>query len=131
MGNGKINMNQQALPSQQTQPTSTSSSFGVVRRIYCDSYDCSEPAALRIGAHFFCLNHLVSHCHARLEEIQQECRLHLVLAENRRRVVRFFLEECTSTVAALLMARPELANIERARLLDILLWAAELDLRCG
>jgi hypothetical protein len=127
MGNEKIDMNQQALQSQQT---FTSSSFGVIGRIYCGSHDCTDPAALGLGMHLFCLNHFVLHCHARLEEYQQECRLHLVLAEDRRTIILRFLEECMSKVAALLMARPELANIDRARLLDILLWAAEVDLRC-
>ncbi|HEY6467605.1 MAG TPA: hypothetical protein VIY69_16505 [Candidatus Acidoferrales bacterium] len=42
-----------------------------------------------------------------------------------------FLEECTSRVAGFLMGRPELQNIERARLLDVLLWAAELDGKYG
>jgi len=37
-----------------------------------------------------------------------------------------FLEECHSKIASVLIAGSGFTNMERARLLDILLWASEL-----
>jgi hypothetical protein len=105
----------------------TSSSFGIVRPIRCDSPACSHPAILRFGIDSFCLDHLVAHCHKRLETYQQQTSRHIVLPDQSQISVDRFLEECTSKVTALLMARPQFENIDRARLLDVLLWAAELD----
>ena len=122
---GKILMSEKF--GQAIKTSNTSSSFGVVRQIRCDSPDCSQPAVLRLDFHLLCLHHLVEHCHRRLETCQQEvCRNFVptddVLASNNT-----FLEECTSKLAGFLMARTELENIDRARVLDVLLWAVELD----
>lgn len=89
--------------------------------------DCIQPAAMRIDFHLFCLDHLVAHCHERLQKCQQQVGRSLApssdpISENYR-----FLCECASTIAGFLIARSELENIDRARLLDIMLWAAELD----
>jgi len=103
------------------------STSGVGKRIRCDMQDCIQPAAMRIDFHLFCLDHLVAHCHERLQKCQQQVGRSLApssdpISENYR-----FLRECASTIAGFLIARSELENIDRARLLDIMLWAAELD----
>lgn len=104
--------------------------FGVAP-IRCEFAHCARSAVLRLDCRLFCLEHLVSHCLKRLEACQKEICRNLVPADDA--VVRnnCFLEECTSTVAGFLMGRPELENIDRARLLDVLLWAAELDGKYG
>jgi hypothetical protein len=106
---------------------SQSSSFGVIRQIRCDYSDCALPAVLRLDVHFFCLDHLVSHCHTRLQACQQERSRLAGLPACRQASVNCFVDECASKVAAFLVARTELPNIDRARLLDVLLWATELD----
>ena len=105
----------------------SSSSFGVVRQIRCDSQDCSRAAVLRLDFHLLCLDHLVEHCYKRLETCQQEVCRNFVPTEDVLESNNTFLEECTSKLAGFLMARTELQNIDRARVLDVLLWAVELD----
>ena len=121
---GKILMSEKI---RQTINISNSSSFGVVRQIRCDAHDCSQPAVLRLDFHLLCLDHLVEHCHRRLETCQQEVCRNFVPTEDVLESNNTFLGECTSKLAGFLMARTELQNIDRARLLDVLLWAVELD----
>jgi hypothetical protein len=108
-----------------------SSSFGVPRQIRCDTQDCLRPAVLRLDTHSFCMDHLVSHCLERLEACQGEICGNHVPADESLYSNNCFLEECTSRLAGFLMARTELENYDRARLLDVLLWAAELDAKYG
>jgi hypothetical protein len=105
----------------------TRSSFGVIRQIPCDGPECKSPAILRLDHHIFCLDHLVLHCLDRLEACQREICHHAIPSGDSIASNNCFLEECTSRIAGFLMARSDLANIERARLLDVLLWAAEID----
>ncbi len=107
------------------------SSFGVLRQIRCDFQDCAQAAILRLDLHLFCLDHLISHCHQRLEACQAEICRNVMPADDTVESNNCFLEECTSRLAGFLMARPELQNIDRARVLDVMLWAAELDGKYG
>jgi hypothetical protein len=104
-----------------------SSSFGVVRQIRCDFQDCSQSAILRLDRQRYCLDHLVAHCLERLEACQQQICRYAAPADDTVTSNDYFLEECTSKIAGFLIGRPGLQNIDRARLLDVLLWAAELD----
>lgn len=118
--NGKLGQSEDALEH----------TFGVAP-IHCEFPHCARAAVLRLDRRFFCLEHLVKHCHQRLEACQQESCLNLSPANDAAISDDCFLEECTSSVAGFLMGRPELENIDRARLLDVLLWAAELDGKYG
>jgi hypothetical protein len=104
-----------------------SSSFGAVRQIRCDFQGCSQSAILRLDRRLYCLDHLVAHCLERLEACQRQICWNAAPADNIVTSNECFLEECTSKVAGFLIGRPGLQNIDRARLLDVLLWAAELD----
>jgi hypothetical protein len=104
-----------------------SSTSGVEKRIRCDVKDCVQSAVMRIDFHLFCLEHVVAHCHERLQKCQQEVGHNIAPSGDAIFENYSFLRECTSSIAGFLMARPELENIDRARLIDIMLWAAELD----
>lgn len=97
------------------------------KRIHCDAKDCVQSAVMRIDFHLFCLDHVVAHCHERLQKCQQEVGRSLAPSSDAISRNYSFLRECTSNIAGFLIARPEMENIDRARLLDIMLWAAELD----
>jgi hypothetical protein len=86
---------------------------------------------MRLDMHLFCLDHLVSHCLDRLQACQSEICANHVPPDESLYSNNCFLEECTSQLAGFLMARTELENYDRARLLDVLLWAAELDTKYG
>ncbi|MGH9572014.1 MAG: hypothetical protein ACRD40_00575 [Candidatus Acidiferrales bacterium] len=102
-------------------------SSGVGKRIRCDVQNCVQPAMMRIDFHLFCLNHVVAHCHERLQTCQEQVGRTLVPSSDSITDNYRFVRECASSIAGFLVARSELANIDRARLLDIMLWAAELD----
>ena len=96
--------------------------------IPCDSAQCEQRAVSWVDFRFFCVDHLVSHCYDRLEECERAGSTHRTAREERQRQLSSrFLDECSARIASLLITHTELENIERARLLDILLWANELD----
>lgn len=106
-------------------PTASISSDA--KRVRCDAHDCAHSAVMRIDFHLFCLDHLVAHCHERLQKCQEEVGRRLAPSGHTVSGNYSFVRECTSSIAGFLMARPELENIDRARLLDVMLWATELD----
>jgi len=96
--------------------------------IPCESAQCSQRAVSWVDFRFFCIDHLVSHCYDRLEECERVGSTHRAWSDNPQNQMNArFLEECSARIATLLITHSTLENIERARLLDILLWANELD----
>jgi hypothetical protein len=67
------------------------------------------------------VNHFVAYCYQRLEESEKA-----LSGRKSGESVRSFLRECATQAAKLLLIRRELQNVDRARLLDIILWANEL-----
>lgn len=89
--------------------------------IACDVSGCPQPAISWMDFRFLCIGHLVSHCYDRLEELEHAGTARPTELQSG------FLDECSARIAALLVTHTALENLERARLLDILLWANELD----
>jgi len=93
----------------------------------CNLSGCSERAILELDLRPLCLEHLVSHCYFRLQECEQGDGFEPPAGETRAQVsAEVFLQECHSKIASVLIAGSGFTNIDRARLLDILLWASEL-----
>lgn len=96
--------------------------------IPCESAQCKQRAVSWVDFRFFCVDHLVAHCYERLEEYERAGSLQRLWSDDPEdQNGARFLEECAARIATLLMTHATLENIERARLLDILLWANELD----
>jgi len=96
--------------------------------IPCESPQCSQRAVSWVDFRFFCIDHLVSHCYERLEECERAGSAQRMWSDSPQgQLSAQFLEECAARIATLLITHTALENIERARLLDILLWANELD----
>jgi hypothetical protein len=93
----------------------------------CRLNECSVRASVTIESRALCFDHFISYCYSRLQEWDQvkpgstaaESASHSPSTNN-------FRDDCRSIVTSLLIVRTELPNIDRARLLDILLWATEL-----
>ncbi len=91
----------------------------------CDVAGCAESAAAVLDAQTLCLSHFVVQCYEHLGELDPRARriprgameLALRMAE---------VEECSSQALRVCLAGQNLNNLERGRLLDILLWAGEL-----
>jgi len=93
----------------------------------CSEGACDCAAATSLDQQAFCLNHFLLRCYAKLEGVDprgqksREERVDLA-------AMRAFIEECSHKALEVSLRREDLTNLERARLLDILLWASELFL---
>lgn len=98
----------------------------LAERNCCESA-CHSAAATSLDQQDLCLNHFLLRCYAQLEAVDprgQKSRGQRVdLA-----AMRAFIEECSQKALEVCLQSENLTNLERARLLDILLWASELFL---
>ena len=93
----------------------------------CSDGACHSAAATSLDQQGLCLTHFLLRCYARLEAVDprgqksREERVDLA-------AMRAFIEECSQRALEISLRDENLSNLERARLLDILLWASELFL---
>ncbi|HVH71262.1 MAG TPA: hypothetical protein VNB49_09160 [Candidatus Dormibacteraeota bacterium] len=93
----------------------------------CSESACDSAAATSLDQQALCLNHFLLRCYAKLEALDprsqksREVRVNLA-------AMRAFIEECSHKALEVSLRNEKLTNLERARLLDILLWASELFL---
>ena len=93
----------------------------------CSESACHSAAATSLDQQALCLNHFLLRCYAQLEAVDprgqksREERVDLA-------AMRAFIEECSQKTLEVCLHSGNLTNLERARLLDILLWASELFL---
>lgn len=92
----------------------------------CVSGNCGRNASAALDVRALCREHFILACYSDLDEYGR------LLEESRYRdttteLVRRFLSECTRQTADLAQTTRDLDNLERARLLDILLRAGELS----
>ena len=98
----------------------------LAERNCCESA-CHSAAATSLDQQALCLNHFFLRCYAQLETVDprgqksREQRVDLA-------AMRAFIEECSHKALEVSLHSENLTNLERARLLDILLWASELFL---
>lgn len=98
-----------------------------LRERNCSEGACHSVAATSLDQQALCLNHFLLRCYARLEAVDprgQKAREEGVDLAS----MRAFIEECSQRALEVSLHRENLTNLERARLLDILLWASELFL---
>src|SRR5580704_2365785 len=88
---------------------------------------CEGAAVASLAQQDFCLNHFIELCYDNLQRIdprrQQLGRMSLDLAS-----LRAFVEECSRRTLEVALHCEDIDNLQRGRLLDILLWAGELFL---
>ena len=98
----------------------------LAERNCCESA-CHSAAATSLDQQALCLNHFVLRCYSQLEAVDPRGR-----KSREQRVdlaaMRAFIEECSQKALEVCLQSENLSNLERARLLDILLWASELFL---
>jgi len=89
---------------------------------FCDGF-----AVAALAQQDFCVDHFIELCYENLQRIDPR-------RENPRclslelPVLRAFIEECSRRALEVAVGCKELNNLQRGRLLDILLWAGELFL---
>ena len=88
---------------------------------------CEAAAVASLAQQDFCLNHFIELCYENLQRIdpraQKMGRVNLDLAS-----LRSFIEECSHRALEVALHCDDISNLQRGRLLDILLWAGELFL---
>jgi hypothetical protein len=88
---------------------------------------CEGAAVASLAQQDFCLNHFIELCYENLQRIdprgQKMGRVNLDLAS-----LRAFIEECSRRALDVALHCDDISNLQRGRLLDILLWAGELFL---
>jgi len=88
---------------------------------------CEGAAVASLAQQDFCLNHFIDLCYENLQRIdpraQKIGRLPLELP-----ALRAFIEECSRRALDVALHCEDINNLQRGRLLDILLWAGELFL---
>jgi len=88
---------------------------------------CEGAAVASLAQQDFCLNHFIDLCYENLQRIdprgQKMGRVNLDRAS-----LRAFIEECSRRALDVALHCDDIDNLQRGRLLDILLWAGELFL---
>ena len=93
----------------------------------CSMGSCGSAAITTLDHQPLCLNHFLLRCYEKLEGLDPRGRkfnpepMDLVS-------MRAFVEECSRKALDVSLQSENLSNLQRGRLLDILLWAAELFL---
>jgi hypothetical protein len=86
---------------------------------------CEGAAVVSLAQQDFCLNHFIELCYENLQRIdprgQKVGRVPLDLPN-----LRAFIEECSRKALEVALHCEDIDNLQRGRLLDILLWAGEL-----
>ncbi len=93
----------------------------------CSVPRCEQLAAGTLENRTLCRTHFISTCYERLERCS-ELKDQLFL-ECTTEALQHFIHECVAQATRVAEPAHELDNLERARLLDIMLWAGELGCR--
>jgi len=98
----------------------------LLQRNCCEPF-CGGTAITSLDQQAFCLNHFLQRCYERLEALDPRNRNHRAGAASLADM-RAFIEECSRKALDVSLHSENLTNLDRGRLLDILLWAGELFL---
>jgi hypothetical protein len=93
----------------------------------CSMDCCQGAAAASLAQQNLCLNHFLSRCYEHLHRLDaQRHALELDALDLARTTT--FVEECSRRAFEVSFRCPDITNLQRGRLLDILLWASDLYL---
>jgi hypothetical protein len=94
----------------------------------CNASGCQKTAAIVLAGQDLCLDHFFACCYEQLDKLEARLRHGggtLDSAETSN--ARVFLEECSNRVLYVSMRSESLNNLERSRLLEILLSCGDLQ----
>jgi hypothetical protein len=93
----------------------------------CALDSCKGAAVTSLAQQDLCLNHFLSRCYENLDRIDPRGRRFRHEAADAA-AMRRFIEECSGKALEVSIRCENLTNLQRGRLLDIMLWAGELFL---
>ena len=91
----------------------------------CGRSDCSEPGVATFGAGTLCSEHFLDACYEVLGRLDRGMELSERGATEMREAKRV-ADECAREVLEVSLNAAELSNLQKARLLDVLLWAGDI-----
>jgi len=98
-----------------------------LRERNCSVASCPSAAVTALDQQDLCLNHFLLRCYEMLEGLDPRGR-RFCSEPFDAPTMRAFIEECSRKALDVSLHSENLSNLERGRLLDILLWAGELFL---
>jgi hypothetical protein len=93
----------------------------------CSVASCSNSAITSFAHQDLCLNHFVHECYASLDRLDPRGR-NRTETWSEKPALRALIDECSSKAVDVSLRCRDLDNLQRGRLLDILLWTGELSL---
>ena len=93
----------------------------------CSARSCRRAAITSLDQQALCLNHFLLRCYEMLEALDPRARKFQADSLDPA-AMRAFIEECSRKALDVSLHCQNLNNLQRGRLLDILLWAGELFL---
>jgi hypothetical protein len=97
------------------------------RKRNCRVGSCGSAAITSLDHQALCLNHFLRRCYEKLELVDPRGRKFTAEPVDLASM-RAFIEECSRKALDVSLQSQNLSNLQRGRLLDILLWAGELFL---
>ena len=93
----------------------------------CSVANCTDLSVAALDDQALCLEHFFARCYQALEGYDgRRVETHWV-DEMQSAQLRRFLEECSTQALKVCLRNENLNNLQRGRLLDVLLWAGELS----
>ncbi len=92
----------------------------------CHRSDCSRPVVVTFRAQALCLDHFCTRCYEFLDGIDRRQQLQQAAPGSAIEYV-LIADECARRALDICMSATILNNLERARLLDILLWCGDIS----
>ncbi len=94
----------------------------------CSTSGCERPAAASLQNRPFCREHFTAECYEQLEGCSHRLQERTFRDADDESMAEF-ISECVRQVADLAQSAQDLDNLQRAQLLDILLWAGAVSQR--
>jgi hypothetical protein len=93
----------------------------------CASPHCVAAALATLQEQWWCVEHFLVQSYQGLERLEESTRRTGTFRDAARAEARAFLDECSLQTLNICLCSPALSNLERGRLLDVLLWTGELS----
>ena len=92
----------------------------------CKAVSCVKPAVISLATRELCLDHFFFSCYERLDTLEPMVRSR-ALDATEVQAIRGLLEECSNRTLLVCLRHECLTNLDRSRLLDILLLCGDLQ----
>ncbi len=100
----------------------------VTETLRCGFSGCGQSAAASLATRLFCREHFMITCYEQLDTCTESLN-ERPFNDRKAEAVKQFVHECVEQATNLAEKTKDLTNLERARLVDILLWAGRLGRR--